>query len=99
MRKLFFNFDSNNQKITITKVENFKECECGQFTMSAGSESYFDFKFKRPDGSVVELHKTTLCNALCVIEKYIEKEDLATLCDNFFVFGKILAYKEVMSRK
>ena len=94
MRNLFFVPDTKAKKIVISRIENYTEKECGSFTMSADSTTYFDFKFERPDGSRIELHKVSVNEAFEVIEKYATKEDFLFACGVFFVFGQIIEIEE-----
>lgn len=99
MRNMFFMPDTKARKVVISRIENYKEKECGCFVMSAGSSTYFDFKFERPDGSRIELHKVSVGEALEVIEKYATKEDMMFACGVFFVFGQIVMVDEFKNMK
>ncbi len=98
-RNIFFMPDSKAKKVVISRIENYKEVECGSFTMSAGSSVYFDFKFERPDGSRIELHKVAVNEALEMIEKYATKEDYLFACGVFFTFGQTVMLQELKDMK
>lgn len=95
MRNLFFMSDSKSKKVVISRIENYTQTECGTFTMAGDSSTYFDFRFTRPNGSRIEMHRVTVNEALEMISKYATKEDYLFACGVFFNFGQMIMLQEL----
>jgi len=98
-RNLFFMPDTKARKVVISRVENYRQVECGSFSMCADSSTYFDFKFERPDKSRIEMHKVAINEALELIEKFATKEDFLFACGVFFNFGQIVMLEDLKRMK
>lgn len=98
MRNLFFMPDTKARKVVITRIENYKQVECGSFTMAGDSSTYFDFRFERPDGSRIEMHRVAINEALEMIGKYATKDDYLFACGVFFNFGQIIMLEEFKNK-